>query len=91
MISNQTRKIKIRQFDWKADNSHQDIGFIADELQELDKRFVTDGGYDEDGTPIYKSIDTLYVCAYLTKAIQQQQKQIEYLQNIILEYEKRDS
>lgn len=64
-------KIKLHSFDWKSDGSHQRIGFIADELEQLDDRFSYGGGEDENGNPSYKSIDTLYMLGYTVKAIQE--------------------
>lgn len=63
-------EIKLHSFDWKSDSSHQKIGFIADELEQLDDRFSYGGG-EEDGKPNYKSIDTLYMLGYTVKAIQE--------------------
>lgn len=64
-------KIKLHSFDWKSDGSHQKIGFVADELEQLDDRFSYGGGEDENGKPNYKSIDTLYMLGYTVKAIQE--------------------
>lgn len=64
-------KIKLHSFDWKSDGSHCKIGFIADELEQLDDRFSYGGGEDENGKPTYKSIDTLYMLGYTVKAIQE--------------------
>lgn len=65
------KEIKLHSFDWKSDGSHQRIGFIADELEQLDDRFSYGGGEDENGKPSYKSIDTLYMLGYTVKAIQE--------------------
>lgn len=35
--------LKVRQFDWKADGSHQDFGFVAQELDEVAPYAVTRG------------------------------------------------
>lgn len=64
-------EIKLHSFDWKSDGSHQKIGFIADELEQLDDRFSYGGEEDENGKPNYKSIDTLYMLGYTVKAIQE--------------------
>lgn len=64
-------EIKLHSFDWKSDGSHQKIGFIADELEQLDDRFSYGGGEDENGKPNYKSIDPLYMLGYTVKAIQE--------------------
>ncbi len=64
-------KFKVREFDWKESGTHQDIGFVADELQEIDERLAVGGGYEEDGTPNYKTVDSFYMQGYLVKAIQE--------------------
>lgn len=64
-------KFRLREFDWKENGVHQDIGFIADELQEVDERLAVGGGYEEDGTPNYKTVDNFYMQGYLVKAIQE--------------------
>ena len=72
------KKIKVRQFDWN-DNSqngylmstHQDIGFIADELEELDERLSIGGGMDVDGEMNIKTVDTFYLLGYVVKAVQE--------------------
>ena len=42
-------RMQLRQFDWRRDGKHQSIGFIADELEEIDPDLALGGGYDEDG------------------------------------------
>lgn len=71
------KKIKMRQFDWNDNsqngylkNTHQDIGFIADELEELDKRLALGGGFDTEGEMNVKTVDTFYLLGYVVKALQ---------------------
>lgn len=64
-------KIRMRQFDWKDKDAHQKIGFIADELEEIDKHFAFGGGYEENGAINVKSVDTFYMQGYIVKAIQE--------------------
>lgn len=64
-------KIRMRQFDWKDKNIHQELGFIADELEAIDSHFAFGGGYEEDGSMNIKSVDTFYLMGYLVKAIQE--------------------
>jgi len=64
-------KLRVRSFDWKADDSHQKIGFIADEVEQVDKALTTGGGYDEQGNISAKSIDGFYLQGYEIKAIQE--------------------
>lgn len=78
-------KINHKQFDWKSNNEHQEIGYIAQEMQKIDKTFVH---YAEFETPDGEKkedwqINTLSVLATATKAIQEQQEQIEKQQEQI--------
>lgn len=89
-ISNSNKKaldiinsIKIRQFDWIRSGEHQDIGFIADELETLDKHFAFGGGYEEDGSMNIKSVDSLYLQGYEVKAIQELSQENQKLKNTI--------
>lgn len=75
--------IKIRQFDWMRSGEHQDIGFIADELETLDKHFTFGGGYEEDGSMNIKSVDSLYLQGYEVKAIQELSQENQKLKNTI--------
>lgn len=72
-------KIKIRQFDWK-DGVHQDIGMIADEIEQLDDRLTVGGGRDEEGRMNVKTIDTFYLTGYLIKAVQELSARIKKLE-----------
>ena len=86
-------KIKIRQFDWKeSGKGHQDIGFIADELEELDSNLSVGGGTDiseyknENGKCIKKEImnvkcvNTFYLQGYEVKAIQELSSKVDALE-----------
>ncbi len=64
-------KFALYEFDWKDTGSHQQIGFIADYLQEVDEKLAVGGGCDKDGTPNYKSVNSFYMQGYLVKAIQE--------------------
>ena len=80
------RQIKMREFDWKdmdhegGIRDHQKIGFIADELEELDDRLAAGGGYDEDGSMNIKSVDTFYLLGYVVKALQELDNRLNALQ-----------
>lgn len=67
-------------FTWKADGSDGQ-GFIAHELQAVvpDCVFGEKDAVDERGNPRYQNVDTSFLVATLTKAIQEQQAQIEAL------------
>ena len=78
-------KIKLHSFDWKINNKHQKIGFIANELEELDSDFIIKDEELEGGIHTYKSVNTFYLVGYLTKAIQELSEQITTLQEEISE------
>ncbi len=72
-------KMLVRQFDWKRDGRHQDIGFVADELEKIDPNLALGGGYDEDGNMDEKQVNTYQVVAYLVKAVQELSAQVHEL------------
>lgn len=78
-------RVKLREFTWKDDGVRQKIGVVVDELEELDPLLSVGGGEDEDGNPIYKSVNNLLMISYLTKAVQQLSAQVDSLQNEIKE------
>lgn len=63
-------RMKVRQFDWKK-GGHQNIGFVADELEEIDPNLALGGGYDENGEMDVKQINTSYLLNYAIKAVQE--------------------
>ena len=67
-------------YKWKADGSDGQ-GFIAHELAEVVSDCVSGekDAVDEDGNPKYQGIDTSFLVATLTAAIQEQQAIIEQL------------
>ena len=73
-------KIKMHSFDWIDTNKHQKIGFIADELEKIDKKLSIGGGYETDEIMSIKSVDTFYLLGYLTKAIQELSQKVKELQ-----------
>ncbi len=62
--------MQVRQFDWKK-GGHQNIGFVADELEKIDPKLALGGGYDENGEMDVKQINTPYLLNYAIKAIQE--------------------
>jgi hypothetical protein len=68
-------------YKWKADNSNGQ-GFIAHELAEVCPQAVTGqkDAVDANGNPQYQGIDTSFLVATLTAAIQEQQALITQLQ-----------
>jgi hypothetical protein len=73
-------QLKPVTYKWKADDKDGQ-GFIAHELQEVVPDCVsgTKDYVDEDGNPRYQSIDTSFLVATLTAAIQEQQTLITAL------------
>jgi hypothetical protein len=71
-------------YKWKVDGSDGQ-GFIAHELQEVCPDAVSGekDGVDADGQPKYQGIDTSFLVANLTAAIQEQQALIKDLQTRI--------
>lgn len=72
--------IRMRQFDWKKDHSHQALGMVADEIEKLDPRLVKGGGYFKSGTMHIKKIDVWHLANYLTKAVQELSRKVEDLE-----------
>jgi len=70
-------KLNPKQYDWKKDNRH-DIGFIAQEVEEVIPEIVKDKEWFDDKI---KTLDYEKLTAVLIKAVQEQQKQIEELKN----------
>ena len=86
---NEILKINHRQFDWKKDEKHQNIGYIAQELEQIEPNWIDKvPKYDDDNNvidEIYR-IDSFGILPYITKSIQElysiienQQKQISTL------------
>ena len=78
-------KIPLYEFDWKeGSKAHQKLGFVADYLEKIDPNLsVGDKAQDEDGNPIYKSVNTFYLQGYEVKAIQELSKQNDELKEEI--------
>ena len=72
-------QMQVREFDWKRDGKHQPIGFVADELEQLDPDLALGGGYDEDGNMDEKQVNTYQLAVYLAKAVQQLKAEIDTL------------
>ena len=80
------QKINHVQFDWKSNERHQSIGYIAQEMQEVEESFVHHSKYKDKED---WQINTLSVLATATKAIQEQQEIIEDLKSRIEKLEKK--
>lgn len=81
-------QMRVRQFDWK-EGGHQDIGFVADELEEIDPYLALGGGYDENGEMDIKQINSPYLLNYAIKAIQELSAKVEAQEKRIKELEGR--
>lgn len=83
--------MKVRQFDWKERMGgwHQNIGFVADELEEIDPNLALGGGYDENGEMDIKQINSPYLLNYAIKAIQELSAKVDEQEKRIKELERR--
>jgi len=68
--------VQVRQFDWTVDNSHEDFGFVAQELNEVLPQAVSVGKTEEE----MWGVNFIKLVPILTKAIQEQQAIITQLQ-----------
>lgn len=84
-------RMKVRQFDWKEQMGgwHQNIGFVADELEEIDPNLALGGGYDENGEMDIKQINSPYLLNYAIKAIQELSAKVDEQEKRIKELERR--
>ena len=81
-------QMQVRQFDWKK-GGHQNIGFVADELEKIDPNLALGGGYDENGEMDVKQINTSYLLNYAIKAIQELSATIKEQSRKIRELEEK--
>ena len=70
--------IQIRQFDWKADGSHQDYGVIAQELVEVAPEAVSEGDTEED----MMGVDYSKLVPMLVKEVQSLRSRVAELENV---------
>ena len=71
--------MKIHSFERKDSHKKYKIGFIADELEQLDPNLV-DGGGEVDGHPYYKSVNNLQMLAYVVKSMQELNQRVSELE-----------
>lgn len=81
-------KMQVHQFDW-IEGGHQDIGFVADELEKIDPKLSLGGGYNEDGEMDVKQINAPYLLNYAIKAIQELSEVAKEQNKRIQELERR--
>ncbi len=69
------------QFDWVSNGEHVQIGYIADELEDLFEQLVFEvPQYDEDGNPTGETIKQIYnttMIPLITKAMQELKAEID--------------
>lgn len=73
-------KIKHRQYDWKSNGKHEYVGYIAQELEKINPGLVNKIKEDDGETYL---LNEKALVAMATKAIQEQQQQIEELKKEI--------
>lgn len=85
------KSIKHRSFDWKNTTiGHVDIGYIAQELEEVNQDFVSkmpqykDGDINGEIVDYNYQIDERKIIPYMTKAMQEMLERIEALENILV-------
>ena len=79
---NLINSIQHYSFDWKDNKKHEDVGYIAQELEKIDKNLVKKCPIEDENNKIvdyYYTINEKYIISNLTRALQQQQEQIDYL------------
>lgn len=81
-------RMQVRQFDWKK-GGHQNIGFVADELEKIDPKLALGGGYDENGKMDVKQINSPYLLNYAIKAIQELNAKVDEQEKRIKKLERR--
>lgn len=78
------KKIHHKEFDKKDDGKHYKIGYIAQDMEQIDENFVIKKPADQKRNIEERYyINELPIIATLSKAIQEQQKQIEELEKEI--------
>lgn len=76
------KKIQHRQFNKKTDDKHYNIGYIAQELEEIDPNFVLISPKTARNDEMYY-VNELPIIATLSKAIQEQQEEMESMKETI--------
>lgn len=77
------KQITHRQFDMKKDNKHYKIGYIAQELETIEPNFILKREKTAEVEERYY-INELPIISTITKAIQEQQEQIEDLKKQVV-------
>lgn len=74
------KKIKTYEFDWNESNDHVDLGFVSQQLKEVDDSLVFSSSEDEDALlqPSQSGLIPL-----VTKALQELTEKVETLENTV--------
>ena len=77
-------KLKPSSYNWKIRDKQEDIGFIAQDVEQIIPMVVKENtsiGNTKDflGSETHKTVDYAKIVTYLVGAIQEQQKQIDEL------------
>ena len=87
MLDGITRIMNLKPcyYDWK-DGSGSNEGFIADELEQVVPGAVvgTKDAIDENGNPVYQSIDTSFIVSSLVSAVQELKRDLEELKTRLI-------
>lgn len=73
------KQIKHREFDWKKDDKHEKLGYVAQELEAIDPN-LTITQIDRDGNKLHY-LELKNIVALSTKAIQELAEEVEELKN----------
>lgn len=79
------KNINLYSFDWKNKDEHITTGFIAQELEEVNNNFVIKRPIFDENNEIVDYqyyVNELPILATVTKAVQEQETKIEYLESI---------
>ena len=87
---NIVNQIKPVSFNWRKDGKYVDLGFIAQDLEQINSNLVypPDNDFKSEDAFNYYSINTYYLQAVGIKAIQEQQTEITNLQQEIVALKK---
>lgn len=80
-------KIKHKQFDWRHNGKHQNVGYVANDLEKLNSEFVVE--VPQENGEVLLQVNPHTVIPVLSKAIQEQHELIVELQNEVKSLNKR--
>ncbi|NSA93097.1 hypothetical protein BJV85_002020 [Clostridium acetobutylicum] len=80
-------RFKHRQFHWKEDGRHQELGYVSQELYAINPALVLSVP-QKNGTVIMQPRDDMII-PYLSKSIQEEDAKVEQLKSKIISLENR--